>query len=94
MEICRYIDHAVLNPEYTIEEVKHWIQDGIDRRVKSVCVRGCDVPLAVAMCEGTETIVSCVVDFPHGHGGKEAKAAAAARENHSFTLRAGISIFM
>lgn len=77
MEINRYLDHAILNPEFTIEEIKEKIAEGIKYGVQTVCVRGCDIPLAVEMCKGTRTNVGCVLDFPHGHGGKEAKAALA-----------------
>lgn len=77
MEINRYLDHAILNPEFTIEEVKASIKEAIGYEVQTVCVRGCDIPMAVEMCKGTNTNVCCVLDFPHGHGGKEAKAAIA-----------------
>lgn len=77
MNINRYLDHAILNPEFTIEEVKASIREAIHYEVQTVCVRGCDIPMAVEMCEGTNTNVCCVLDFPHGHGGKEAKSAIA-----------------
>ncbi len=77
MEINRYLDHAVLKPEMTLEEVREAIQTGIDYEVNTVCVRPCDIELAVSMCKGTKTRVCCVLDFPHGHGGKEAKTALA-----------------
>ncbi len=77
MEINRYIDHAVLKPEMTQQEVREAIQEGIDLEVNTVCVRSCDIDLAVSMCKGTKTHAGCVLDFPYGHGGKEAKAALA-----------------
>ena len=69
MKIARYIDHAVLKPAMTPDEVKMAIQLGIDHGVFSVCVQPRDIALAVKMCEGTDTLVSCVLDFPHGCGG-------------------------
>ena len=77
MRIGRYLDHAVLKPEFTQEEAKAGIQMGIDYHAKTVCVRPCDIELAKKMCEGTDTQVSCVLDFPHGVAGVEAKAALA-----------------
>lgn len=77
MRIGRYLDHAVLKPEFTQEEAKAGIQMGIDYHAKTVCVRPCDIELAKKMCEGTDTQVSCVLDFPHGAAGVEAKAALA-----------------
>ena len=77
MKIARYIDHAVLNPAMTPEEVRAAIQLGIDNDVYSVCVQPRDIETARAMCKGTNTLVSCVLDFPHGCGGAAAKRAAA-----------------
>lgn len=78
MDICRYLDHAVLKPDMTPDEVKAAIQLGIDYRVKTVCVRPCDIALALSMCKGTETEVSCVLDFPHGCGDPKGKAMLSA----------------
>lgn len=77
MKIARYIDHAVLKPAMTPEEVRSAIQLGIDNDVYSVCVQPRDIEMALKMCKGTNTLVSCVLDFPHGCGGAEAKRAAA-----------------
>ena len=77
MKIARYIDHAVLKPAMTPEEVQSAIRLGIDNDVYSVCVQPRDIETAVKMCEGTNTLVSCVLDFPHGCGGAEAKSLAA-----------------
>ena len=77
MKISRYFDHAILKPEMTEQEVKDAIQLGLDYDVYSVCVRPCDIELALAMCEGTNTKVSCVLDFPHGDSSAEGKAALA-----------------
>ena len=77
MKIARYIDHAVLDPAMTPEEVRAAIQLGIDNDVFSVCVQPRDIETALAMCKGTNTLVSCVLDFPHGCGGAASKRAAA-----------------
>jgi len=73
LNIERYLDHAVLKPEMTREEAAAAIQLGIDHNVKSVCVRPCDIAMAKEMCRGTQTEVGCVLDFPYGYGGEEAK---------------------
>lgn len=67
MEINRYLDHAVLVPEMTQEVAKQAIECGIQYQVKTVCVRPCDIEMAVKMCQGTNTEVSCVLAFPHGN---------------------------
>ncbi len=77
MKISRYFDAAVLKPEMTREEAKAAIAQAIDADSYSVCVRGCDIDMAVRMCRGTNTIVSCVLDFPYGYGGAAGKRALA-----------------
>jgi deoxyribose-phosphate aldolase len=76
--INRYLDHAVLVPQMSRDEAVAVIQLGIDHQVKTVCVRPCDIDLAVAMCKGTSTGVSCVLGFPHGTTCTKSKAAEAA----------------
>jgi len=73
----RYLDHAVLVPHMTREEAVAVIQSGVDYQVKTVCVRPCDIDLAVQMCKGTQTEVGCVLGFPHGTHCTESKRAEA-----------------
>ena len=77
MKISRYLDSAVLKPELTPEQAEAAIKECIAFDSYSVCVRGCDIALAKRLCEGTNTKVSCVLDFPYGYGGVEAKREAA-----------------
>lgn len=77
MNVARYMDHAVLKPDMTREQVREAIQMGIDYHVYSVCVRGCDIETALEMTKGSDTLVSCVLDFPYGYSGIEVKRAAA-----------------
>ncbi len=78
MGVVGYIDHAVLKPDMTRQEAREAIQLGIDVGVRTVCVRGCDIEMALEMCKGTATGVSCVLDFPYGYGGETAKRLMAA----------------
>ncbi|MDD6933125.1 MAG: deoxyribose-phosphate aldolase, partial [Eubacteriales bacterium] len=77
MKIARYIDHAILKPGMTHQEIVSAVQSGIDLGVYSVCMHPRDVALAAQMCQGTDTLVSAVVDFPHGAGGCAVKRAIA-----------------
>lgn len=79
MRIARYIDHAVLKPEMSQEEAKNAILEGINYSVRTVCVRPCDIELAVSLCKGSQTEVSCVLAFPHGCTTNEVKAFEAAQ---------------
>lgn len=72
-----YLDHAVLVPHMTRAEAEESIRLGIEYCVKTVCVRPCDIALAVALCQGTSTGVSCVLGFPHGCICPESKVAEA-----------------
>lgn len=77
MKIARYFDAAVLKPDMTPAQVEAAIRESIAYDSYSVCVRGCDIDLALKLTAGTNTVVSCVLDFPYGYGGLEAKRAAA-----------------
>lgn len=77
MKIARYFDAAVLKPDLTPEQTEAAIQECIALDSCTVCVRGCDIALAKRLTEGTDTKVSCVLDFPYGYGGVKAKREAA-----------------
>lgn len=77
MNINRYLDHAILKPGMTIDEIIEAVKLGIKWDVYSVCVHPRDVKLACELCAGTNTLVGSTVDFPHGAGGVEAKRAIA-----------------
>lgn len=72
--IARYLDHAILKPEMTRKEAVEAIQYGIEHKVRTVCVRPCDVELAVKLCRGTKTDPCVVLGFPHGCVRPEVKA--------------------
>lgn len=77
MNIARYFDAAILKPDMSPAQVEEAIRECISYDSYSVCVRGCDIDLAVKLCQGTNTVVSCVLDFPYGYGGIESKRATA-----------------
>lgn len=77
MKIARYFDAAILKPDMTREQVIAAIEESISIDSYTVCVRGCDIDLALELCKGTNTQVSCVLDFPYGYSGIEVKRAAA-----------------
>lgn len=78
-DINRYLDHAILKPELSRQETIDAIQLGIDYKVRTVCVRPCDIELAADMCRGTDSEVSCVLSFPHGCTMSSVKAEEARR---------------
>lgn len=75
--VNRYLDAAILKPEFSRDEVIAAIEESLKWNTKTVCVRPCDVALARNRCEGSETGVSCVLAFPHGSAPSPVKAAEA-----------------
>jgi deoxyribose-phosphate aldolase len=65
-ELAATIDHAVLKPEITVNEVRSNAQMCLTFGVASMCVRPYDVPLAAELLRGSPVKVSCVLSFPHG----------------------------
>ncbi|MCC5790504.1 MAG: deoxyribose-phosphate aldolase [Opitutales bacterium] len=75
--LADYLDAAVLAPEMKESEAKEAILHCIEHKTRTVCVRPCDLPLAVQLCQGTATEPIVVVAFPHGANTPDTKAAEA-----------------
>lgn len=73
-EVAATIDHAVLKPEMTVNDVKKNAEMCIREKVASMCVRPCDVALTAELLKGTGVKVSCVLSFPHGSDATPVKA--------------------
>jgi len=65
-ELAAYIDQSVLKPEFTQEEIKKYIQEGIDFGCKTVCINPASLDIAAELTKGTETKICVVCDFPFG----------------------------
>ncbi len=74
MNIAKYIDHTILKPEATAEDVKKLCKEARKYNFASVCVNGCYAKLVSAELAGTEVKTCVVVGFPLGAMTKEAKA--------------------
>ena len=74
-ELAAYIDQSVLKPEFTQDEIRRYIQEGIDFGCKTVCINPSSLPIARALCAGTDTGICVVCDFPFGLSSTESKAA-------------------
>lgn len=75
--INRYLDAAVLYPELERGKAREAIKSLIDYRCRTVCIRPCDLEMAVGLCRGTASEVCVVLNFPHGCGMSVAKAQEA-----------------
>lgn len=76
--VARMIDHSLLRPELTTEDVELGCAIAAGRHTASVCVRPSDVELAQAELVGTDVLVGTVVGFPHGSTTTAIKAAETA----------------
>ena len=65
-DIAKMIDHSLLKPEVTVEEVRKGCQIAKKYKAASVCVKPCDVAAAKEELEGCDVLVSTVIGFPHG----------------------------
>ncbi|NOW87711.1 deoxyribose-phosphate aldolase [Clostridium beijerinckii] len=74
MNIAQYIDHTILKPEATVEDVKRLCREAKEYNFASVCVNGCYAKLVSTELAGSEVKTCVVVGFPLGAMTKEAKA--------------------
>jgi deoxyribose-phosphate aldolase len=65
-ELAAYIDQSVLKPEFTRDEIRKYIQEGIEYGCKTVCINPSSIPIARELCKGTKTGLCVVCDFPFG----------------------------
>ena len=73
-QVAKTIDHAVLKPCATTQDVIDNAKMCDQRGVASMCVRPCDVALAAEQLKDSKVDVSVVVGFPHGSNCTETKA--------------------
>ena len=76
-ELASYIDQSVLKPEFTDEDIRKYIQEGIDYGCRTVCINPSSLPIAKELCEGTDTKICVVCDFPFGKSTTESKVLQA-----------------
>ena len=69
------MDHTLLKPEATAEQIRTLCQQALTYGFASVCVNGCYVPLAHALLRGSDVKTCCVVGFPLGAMHTQVKVA-------------------
>ncbi|MGE5558929.1 MAG: deoxyribose-phosphate aldolase [Bacillota bacterium] len=72
-DIAKMIDHSLLRPELTAEQVREGCRLAREYDVATVCVKPCDVALAKKELAGSDVKVTTVVGFPHGAHKTETK---------------------
>lgn len=70
-----YIDHTLLNPEATVEQIEKLCKEAIKHSFASVCIPPVYVPLAAQFLQGQNPVKVCtVVGFPLGYNLSRTKA--------------------
>lgn len=72
-ELAKMIDHSILHPTHTDEDLKKQCEIARAFDVASVCVKPYAVKQAVEYLKGTEVEVGCVIGFPHGNSATSVK---------------------
>lgn len=72
-DIAKMIDHSLLRPELTVDQVKEGCRLAREYDVATVCVKPSDVDLAKRELEGSDVMTTTVIGFPHGAHKTEVK---------------------
>ncbi len=78
-DLARYIDHTLLKPASTEEQVRKLCAEALEYNFRSVCINPTWVPLAAEMLRGSEVLTCTVVGFPLGANEPAIKAMEARR---------------
>jgi deoxyribose-phosphate aldolase len=77
--IAKMIDHSLLHPTMTDEELKKGCELAKQYQVASVCIKPYAVKMAVEILNETGVAVGTVIGFPHGNSAIEIKVQEAER---------------
>lgn len=75
--VAAIMDHAVLKPEKTADDIRANAALCLERGIGNLCVRPTDAALAASLLQGSATTLAVVVGFPHGANRTETKALEA-----------------
>src|SRR6266850_8389864 len=72
-QLAQMIDHSLLHPTMTDQELEDGCKLAAKYRVASVCIKPYAVKRAVELLRGTGVFVGAVIGFPHGNSTTESK---------------------
>jgi deoxyribose-phosphate aldolase len=75
MEISSYIDHTILKPVTTIQNIEQLCAEAVEYKFAAVCVPPPFVKRAATILAPVETRVATVAGFPFGYAPTESKIA-------------------
>ena len=73
MNIAQYIDHTLLKPTATKDQIRQLCKEAIDHKFYAVCVNGCYVEFVAELLHQKSTKVVAVIGFPLGAMDTESK---------------------
>lgn len=73
-DVAKYIDHTLLKPDATVEQIRTLCEEAREYKFASVCINPSYVPLAYSILRDTSVKVCTVVGFPLGTHVPEIKA--------------------
>ena len=76
-DIAKMIDHSLLNPTLTTEQVIEGCRLAAEYGAATVCVKPCDVALSKEVLKNNDVLVTTVIGFPHGSSKTEIKVLEA-----------------
>lgn len=78
-ELAKMIDHSLLHPTMTDEQLKAGCEVAKKYHVASVCIKPYAVKQAVEWLKGSDVLVGTVIGFPHGNSTIDIKVAESER---------------
>jgi len=66
-QVAKTIDHALLRPDMSRDEVREGCEVALKYDVASVCCKPADVAFCAEILKGSDVHVGTVVGFPHGN---------------------------
>jgi deoxyribose-phosphate aldolase len=66
-KLAKMIDHSILHPTMTDEDLRRECEVACKYEVASVCVKPYAVKQAVELLKGSDVLVGCVIGFPAGN---------------------------
>ncbi len=72
-ELAKMIDHSILHPTMTDEDLKKECAIAKKYDVASVCVKPYAVKMAAELLKGSDVLVGCVIGFPSGNSAIDVK---------------------
>jgi purine-nucleoside phosphorylase len=72
--LSQYIDHTLLKPDATVEQIEKLCKEAIDHGFKTVCLNSANIALAAKLLENKSPLPIAVVGFPLGAAMTSSKA--------------------